>query len=90
MPPDFQKPTDFDLWNHMRTINEFRLDTEKELPELRKELNAVRAEVAEILLCVSIVKRIVPWFWAAVLGIAGISGTIIGMLYKLIPPGALK
>ena len=87
---DFEKPTDFDIWQHMQTINRFRKDAETELPELRKELNAVRAEVAEILLCVSIVKRIVPWFWAAVLAIAGISGTVIGMLYKLIPPGALQ
>lgn len=85
----FDRPSDFDIWNHMRTMNEFRVEMELESSELRKTVDAMNAELKEIMLCISIFRRIVPWFWAVLMFVTTVAGTIIGMLYKLLPPGSL-
>ncbi len=86
---DFNRPSDFEIWNHMRTQNEFRIEAERKSEELRQKVEEVSDELKEILLCITIVRKIVPWFWGVVMFLVGAAGTVIGMLYKLVPPGSL-
>jgi hypothetical protein len=90
MADDPNKPVEpYQLWDHMRTMNRFRAKSEDDIEKLRVEIERISDEVKEILLCVAIFRKIIPWFWGVILFIAGTAGTVIGMLYKLVPPGSL-
>jgi hypothetical protein len=44
----------------------------------------------EFVITFRLLKKTVPWIWAAVAAIVSLFGTIIGMLYELVKSGALK
>ena len=44
----------------------------------------------ELDICWKVLRRMVPYFWTAVIGLASLFGTIIGMLYKLVSIGVIK
>lgn len=46
--------------------------------------------VREVTVWFKVLRKMVPWFWAAVLALISMFGTIIGMLYKLVAAGAFK
>jgi len=43
----------------------------------------------EIVIAIGLVRKLIPYFWPIVLSLVAMGGTIIGMLYKLVPRSAL-
>lgn len=46
--------------------------------------------IREMLLCWKLLRRMVPWIWAAIAGLVSLIVPVIGLLYQLLTQGVIK
>ena len=77
--PDIQRET------HRQSVALFAVDEKNEFGQ-----PGVVPTLREMLVCWRVLRRVVPWLWAAILGLTSLIVPVIGLLYQLLTTGAIK